>query len=180
MLTDEMKAAIQAIAQEIKDTGKKYFIIHYIGANADTSGKQVSWYHKIKNGWKRDGYHIFVNDDGKIERLEPTFARVNGCRASGWGKNSNEPYIGVAAFQVCFETLKDLKFSKMQEAVLIELIRQAIRLVPDIQIGGHREFPDLTAPGKRQQTACPGFSVSDWLLRFSIPRKNIFYEVWKP
>ena len=180
MLTPEKKSEIALIAQRIKIEKKKYFILHYVGANADTSGKAITWWHKFKLGWKRDGYHIFLNADGKFEELEPFWVRVNGCRASGWGKNSNEPYIGTNAFQLCFETLENLQANELQKEILITLVKEVVKLLPDIQIGGHREFPDLTAPNKRQQTACPGFSVSDWLLAHAVPRKNIFYESWKP
>jgi hypothetical protein len=106
---------------------------------------------------------------------------VNGCASTGWWwKNVNEQYVGSNAYQIVFETLENLKMSKMQEAVLIHFFTELVKACPDIQIGGHREFPDLTAPNKRQQTACPGFSVSDWLLENDIPMKNVFYEVWKP
>ncbi len=186
MITDAIRATIKQIAAAVKSTGKKYVILHYIGANADTSGAAVTRFHKVIKGWSRDGYHYFLNHDGTFEQLEPVWARVNGCARTGfinriWRPElDNEKYIGVNAFQIVFETLKDLKMSDTQNEVLIELFREIIKLNPDIQIGGHREFPDLTAWNKRQQTACPGFSVSDWLLKHAIPRKNIFYESWRP
>ena len=180
MIETEIIAKIRALIAQIKATGKKFVIIHYTGVNADTSAASISWYHKIRLGWFRDGYHNFINTDGKIEDLEPVWARVNGCLATGWFKNSNEYFIGSNAYQLCFETLTNLKMSDKQNEVLIYFFQELIKVCPDIQIGGHREFPDLTSPTKRQQTQCPGFSVSDWLLANGIPRRNVFYEVWKP
>jgi len=175
-IPDETKRQITRIIQGIVASGKLFVILHYTGVNADTSASAIKWYHKIKLGWSRDGYHDFINHDGKIENLEPVGARVNGCRASGWGKNSNEYYVGVNAYQICYETLTGLKMPAMVEAVLIHFFTELVKAVPNIQIGGHREFPDFTAPNKRQQTACPGVSVSDWLLNHEIPLKNVFYE----
>lgn len=180
MIEPEIKTKIRQVILSIVASGKKFAILHYTGVDADTSASKISWYHKIFLRWKRDGYHNFLNTDGKIEDLEPVWARVNGCLSTGWFKNSNEYYIGSNAYQICFETLANLKMSAKQEEVLIYFFKELIKACPDIQIGGHREFPDLTAYNKRQQTACPGFSVSDWLLANGIPRKNIFYEVWKP
>ena len=63
---------IAEIVTEAVKYGIIYVILHYVGvANADTSGKAISYYHKVTNGWKRDGYHLFLNHDGKIELLEP-------------------------------------------------------------------------------------------------------------
>ena len=177
-LTPEVIAEI--VAEAVKN-GIKYVILHYVGvANADTSGKAISYYHKVTNGWKRDGYHLFLNHDGKIELLEPIGVRVNGCEATGWGKYSNEEYIGVKALQICFETVKGLQMSETQDKLLIQLFKALTKEIPVVLIGGHREFPDLTSWNKRQKTVCPAFSVSDWLLANGIPRRNVFYEVWKP
>lgn len=180
-IPDSIKRIITLIILAIKATGKKYVILHYTGVNADTSGAAITQYHKVLKRWTRDGYHHFINHNGIIEQLEPVWARVNGCASTGWWwKNVNEQYVGSNAYQIVYETLADLKMSPMVEAVLIYFFTELVQAVPDIQIGGHREFPDLTAPNKRQQTQCPGFSVSDWLLANDIPVKNIFYEVWKP
>lgn len=180
MIEPEIIAKIKQLITQIKATGKKFVIIHYTGVNADTSAASISWYHKIFLKWKRDGYHNLLNTDGKIEDLEPVWARVNGCLATGWFKNSNEYYIGKNAYQIVFETLAKLEMSDKQNEVLIYFLKELVKVCPDIQIGGHREYPDLTAPNKRQQTQCPGFSVSDWLLANGIPKRNVFYEVWKP
>lgn len=185
-IPEETKQEITRIIRGIVATGKLFVILHYTGVNADTSASAIKWYHKIKLGWSRDGYHDFINHDGKIENLEPVWARVNGCKSTGkstwnpWSKYpSNEYYVGVNAYQICYETLTGLKMPDMVESVLIHFFTELVKAVPNIQIGGHREFPDFTAPNKRQQTACPGVSVSDWLLNHAIPLKNIFYESTK-
>ena len=180
MIEPEIKAKIKQIILAIVATGKKFVILHYTGVNADTSASSITRYHKIILGWLTDGYHHFLNTDGKIEDLEPVWKRVNGCLRTGWLKNSNEYYIGKNAYQICFETLEKLEMSSKQEEVLIYFLKELIKASPDIMIGGHREFPDLTAYNKRQATQCPGFSVSDWLIANGIPKSNIFYEVWKP
>ena len=176
---DSVKRVITQIILQIVASKKKYVILHYTGVNADTSASSIKWYHKIKLGWSRDGYHDFVNHDGIIENLEPVWARVNGCRASGWGAKSNEKYVGKDAYQICYETLTGYKMPAMVEAVLIHFFTELVKAVPDIQIAGHREMPDFMSPTKRQQTACPGISVSDWLLNHAIPLKNVFYEATK-
>lgn len=165
-----------------------YVIIHYVGvANADTSGKAISYYHKVTLRWKKDGYHLFLNHDGKVEALEPIGTRVNGCRASGWswkwpwGKTtSNEEWIGVKALHICFETVEGYKMSATQEQVLLAFFKKLLQANPKILIGGHREFPDFQNWNKRQNTICPGYSVSDWLIANGISASNAFYEVWKP
>lgn len=175
----ELISKCNQIIAQIMATKKKYFIIHYTGVNADTSAANISWYHKVFLRWSRDGYHHLLNTDGVIEDLEPLWARVNGCRSTGWFKNSNEEYVGINAYQICFETLQNLKMSKTQDEVITYLLTELVNKYPDILIGGHREFPDFTSPTKRQQTACPGFSVSDWLISKGIPKRNIFYEAVK-
>lgn len=180
--------AIVRIAKEAKGKGIRYLPLHYVGvANADTSGEAITRYHKNTLGWKADGYHLFLNHDGIIEELEPIGTRANGCRASGrswwnrWSKfPSNEEYIGIKALHICFETIVGYKMSSTQERLLLELFRELIRQIPNILIGGHREFPDYENWNKRQNTLCPGFSVSDWLKDAGILKSNCFYEVWKP
>lgn len=176
------------IAKEAKEKGIKYLPLHYVGvANADTSGEAITNYHKKILGWKADGYHFFLNHDGILEELEPLGTRVNGCLASGkrwwkpWSKYpSNEEYIGVKSLHMCFETINGYKMSPTQEKIFIALFKELIRQIPGILIGGHREFPDYENWNKRQNTICPGFSVSDWLMANGIPKANCFYEVWKP
>jgi hypothetical protein len=179
---------IKLILRQAKAAGIKYVIIHYVGvANADTSGKAISYYHKKTLGWGTDGYHLFLNDDGNFEDLEPIGKRVNGCRASGrswynpWSKTpSNEEYIGEKTLQICFETVKGYDKSYKQDQVLLILFEALRRAIPTILVGGHREFPDYANYNKRQNTICPGYSVSDWLIGNMFPKENCFYEVWKP
>jgi len=180
-LSTEILKKLDSIVDACVIQGILYFIIHYVGvANANTTGKQISYYHKVVLGWRRDGYHLFLNDDGLIEDLEPIGVRVNGCLRTGYGSNSNEEYIGVKAFHICFETTKGYTMNELQELVLMTLSKKLIEKIPNIRIGGHREFPDLTAKGKRQQTLCPGYSVEHQLERFGIKDNNIFYRWWKP
>ena len=178
MLSDYLKSQLDLLAQRIFRCNRKYFVIHYIGANSDTSAKLVKWYHLVQKGWGRAGYNSFLNFDGQIEEVEPVTVPVYGMFA-GWGKNSEWT---ENSFQICCETVnKQLKLHPEQEEALIYLINAILKLNPNLLVGGHREFPDLSWYGrnKRQNTQCPGFSVSDWLVSKSIPRKNCFYFVWK-
>lgn len=181
-------AMMMQIASDCRKLGISYVAIHYVGvANADTSGTAITNYHKNTLGWKKDGYHIFLNHDGKVEFLEKIGERVNGCKATGkswwkpWSKiPSNEEYIGVKCLHICFETIEGYQMSPTQDKVLINLFLQLIKFIPNILIAGHRELPDFENYNKRQNTLCPGYSVSDWLMANGIPKANCFYEVWKP
>ena len=178
MLSEELKRKLELLAQSISLNKRKYFVIHYVGANSDTSAKIIKWYHTIQKGWGRAGYNSFLNFDGQIEEVEPVSLPVYGM-FNGWGKNSEWT---EKSFQICCETVNpQLKLHPAQEEALIYLINACLKLNPNLLIGGHREFPDLSWYGrnKRQNTACPGFSVSDWLVSKGIPYKNCFYFVWK-
>jgi hypothetical protein len=187
-MTNDVKTKVADIVTKSKKAGIKYVILHYVGvANTDTTAERISWYHKVKLRWSKDGYHLFLNDDGLIEYLDPIGTRVNGCLGTGntwWerarGIKSNEEYIGVKALHICFETVKGYSMSKTQEEVLLYLFKELIKSNPNILIGGHREFPDYASWNKRQQTLCPGFSVSDWLMEKGISKANCFYEVFVP
>lgn len=181
----------EKILELVRECLKKnicYVIIHYVGvANADTSGQAITYYHKVVKRWKADGYHLFLNHDGKVEQLEPIGTRVNGCRASGWTwykpwsrTTSNEEWIGVKALHICFETVEGYQMSDTQKQVLIAFFKQLIQKNPSVLIGGHREYPDFQNYNNRQNTLCPGYSVSDWLVENGVSARNAFYEVWKP
>lgn len=177
-MTAEQKNKLTAIAEEIVRYGKKYIALHYIGANSDTMGKIVKWYHTKVKGWGRAGYHLFMNWDGTVEEIEPTNSVVNGMSA-GWGRNREWT---ENAFQLCFETVnKELKIHPAQEEAILYLVKEVIKRNPKVLIGGHREFPDLSWMGNRgrQNTGCPGFSVSDWLVANGVKRENCFYFVYK-
>lgn len=181
-------AKIAEVVAECKAKNIVYASLHYVGvANADTTGQAITTYHKKTLGWKKDGYHIFLNDNGNVEHLEPIGTRVNGMKRTGnawykpWSRyNSNEKWIGVQTLQICFETLNGYKFSAIQDQCLIALFKALIKAIPNFTIGGHREFPDFANKNYRQNTLCPGFSVSDWLMDRGIPRANCFFEVWTP
>lgn len=187
-LSTEILKKLDSIVDACVKQGILYFIFHYVGiANADTTGKAITRYHKVTLGWKKDGYHFFLNDNGLIEDLEPVGTRVNGCKATGksWYNPfskipSNEEYIGVKALQMCFETTKGYSMNELQEMVLMTLSKKLIEKIPNILIGGHREFPDYANYNKRQNTLCPGYSVEHQLEKYGIEDKNIFYRSWKP
>lgn len=177
-MTAEQKNKLTAIAEEIVRYGKKYIALHYIGANSDTMGKIVKWYHTKVKGWGRAGYHLFMNWDGTVEEIEPTNSVVNGMSA-GWGRNREWT---ETAFQLCFGTVnKELKLHPSQAEAILYLGKEVIKRNPKVLIGGHREFPDLSWMGNRgrQNTGCPGFSVSDWLEANGVKRENCFYFVYK-
>lgn len=181
MITQEIKNKVAQIVALAVKHNILYFVLHYVGvANADTTAKNVNFYHRIRLGWSHDGYHLFLNDTGLIEDLEPIGNVVFGCKRSGWSKYSNEEWIGVKSLHLCYETLAGYLMSGMQSEVLEYLCKELIKAIPNILIGGHREFPDLTQKNRRQNTLCPGISVEHWLEKRGIKDKNIFYRVWKP
>ena len=147
-MNKDIESYIAQLARMIKVVGHKYISLHYTGVNADTSAQSISWYHKHVLGYKRDGYHRFINHDGVIEMLEPITFQVSGMYSPLAWEYIKDPNgfkeirnILPVCFQICFETLKDLKMSAVQEEVLIAFFKKAIEFSPDILIGGHNEFP---------------------------------------
>lgn len=160
------KKAIVNILEEMASEGKNVIAIHYTGADTDTDGQKIRWYHRFINKWSRAGYHRFVNADGIIDFMESIPYSVNGMLWDQWGRNAA---LLKRTFQICFETTnKALKLSPKQEMILEYMCIQAVRMIPDVLIGGHKEFPF-------QATACPGFDVEAWLISRGIPAKNIYY-----
>jgi len=153
----------------IKANKKEYVVIHYTGVKADVTAKSIYNYHTKNLGWGTAGYHRLVNHKydktNLVEVIEPIAKAVNGMRWStaSWKYCQN-------AFQIVFETVENQgTWNKLQELWFETFVVKLVRAIPNIKIGGHREYPG-------QITACPGFDVGKWLKTIGIPEVNI----WKP
>ena len=143
-----------------------------VEANVDGSSKGIIVYdtdgatelYKSKyqrNGWNAGGYHWGIEKNGRCFRFYEDYQTTNGVTNSINKHSININWIGG----------QDENFSQMslEQAKIIEkLVREYIRIYPDIQIRGHYQ-----SSGNK---ICPGFWVPAFVKGLGFPDKNIYWD----
>lgn len=115
----------------------------------DVKAEQIEQWDTAKFGQK--SYHWIVELDGhQHQSLEDD---VEGAHVH----LHNSGNIGVCYIGGCDASMnpKDTR-TEAQKAALLDLVKHYITLYPNIQVLGHRDWPDV-------QKACPSFDVDSWL-----------------
>ena len=99
-------------------------------------------YWRNHHGWKRGGYHFYIDADGKIYQNYDYETVSNGV-------GGNNSYI----VNICVEANSANDYSQAQIEAREWLTRKVMKElnIPASRVMGHKEFPG-------QSTACPGYS----------------------
>lgn len=99
-------------------------------------------YWRNHHGWKRGGYHFYIDADGKIYQNYDYETVSNGV-------GGNNSYI----VNICVEANSADDYSQAQIEARDWLTRKVMKdlNIPASRVMGHKEFPG-------QSTACPGYS----------------------
>jgi len=100
----------------------------------------LNYWEKIK-GWDAPGYHLIIENNGRITQLLDFRYIANGAR----GFNSNSIHIGYIGRIPNTEILKTLREE-------IDYLRQVYK---NPLVIGHRDLPNVNK-------TCPNFDVQNW------------------
>lgn len=125
----------------------KYIVVHCTGGNQDATVEDLKKEFEIK-GWKRSGYHFFIDKHGTLHQLEAVKNIANGV------KNYNQNSIHIAWAGGL--NGKDNR-TPVQKQVLLISVATLKFCYPNAEIVGHRDLD----PKK----ACPCFDINQELLK---------------
>lgn len=111
---------------------------------------EIRRWHVEERGWAREGYHWFIDRDGRVLPGRPETmigSHVMGknagslglCLIGGHGSSADDEF--------------EANFTAAQDYELRELIESIKRRTTITGLFGHNDFA---------KKACPGFNVSDW------------------
>ena len=121
-------------------------------------------------GWRRVGYRDMIMLDGTLLNLIPY---KDDDVIDPWEISNGVAGINHEAAHVVYaggrssdnKKIKDTRTPKQTE-VLTAYVKHLIKLVPDIQIGGHNQWDS--------KKECPSFDVPEWLRAIGVDEKNIY------
>lgn len=134
--------------------------------------KMLLHQHLVLNGWRKPGYHHFIELDGTVHNL----VEYNEDPILSWGEIAYGAgkYNGTS-LHICYSGgLGTTMFPKdtrtlAQKGAMIRVIEDIIKKFPDIKIIGHNQLPD-----PQHNKACPSFWVPTWLRDIGIDEKHIW------
>ena len=123
-----------------------YIVIHCTATPKNTSVESIKNHWKNVLKWNSPGYHLLVEDNGKVNSLQSFDLPTNGVK----GFNSRSIHISYIG------GLNKDDRSDAQKKSIIECIRLAKNYsLPNIpKIQGHRDFPKVAK-------LCPQFNAID-------------------
>lgn len=136
----------------------KFLVVHCTaGSQNESKADLIAWFRKL--GWKNNGYHIWVDGEGKRHDITPLERIANGVA----GYNANSIHIsyagGIDAKGKPIDNRTDA-----QKAMLISILKELRVKFPKAKILGHRDFsPDKDKDGKIESfewiKVCPCFDA---------------------
>lgn len=145
-----------------------FIVVHTAAANAQgqpvyQSAEEIDRYHREHNGWKKIGYHSYIEKDGRERRDICRGDAEEGAHVGGF----NAETLGV-----CVAGHGDYAdFLPAQRKVLIDRCVAWCRLykLSAAQVIGHRETASHGGP--QVDKTCPGMNVSMVALRGDVQRE---------
>ncbi len=118
-------------------------------ASMDIGVDRIDSWHRDR-GWSGCGYHYVIRRDGTVEcgrELYSTGAHVRG---------HNHHALGICLVGgVAEDGGPEDNFTPGQYEALAPLLYQLVKLFPDADVTGHRNFPNVNK-------ACPCFDAASW------------------
>lgn len=127
----------------------KYLVVHCTATSQSTKVSSIINYWKNTLGWKNVGYHILIDANGIISRLQSDNLMTNGV--SGFNKQSlHVSYIGgIDANGGAIDNR-----TPQQKEGLLKVLKEWKQKYPNAIIQGHKDFPNVIK-------ACPSFDAKN-------------------
>lgn len=123
-------------------------VVHHSASDPRTTNVEtIRRWHVVDNGWEGIGYHWICTADGHVHSTRPL------TKQGAHAKLANADSWGVCV--VGDNTKPGREWNAAQEAALLDLIEAVEKLVPGIEVLGHRDTG--------QATECPGRDIRAWL-----------------
>lgn len=116
----------------------------------DIGAKEIDRWHR-QRGWLGIGYHFVIRRDGTLETGRS--ASKPGAHLYGYNERSWGICLAGGVTDTDTYTPED-NFTDAQYQTLGSLLTALSHLVPEAQIKGHRDFPNVSK-------ACPCFDVAE-------------------
>lgn len=142
-----------------RDVIRLIFHCSYTPPDMEIGAEDIRRWHVQGNGWRDIGYHHVICRDGALENGRPL--DQDGAHTKGYNGRS----IGVCLVggKAADDDRPDCNFTAAQWRAAAELASWYARMIPGVDIAGHRDF----APGR----ACPTFDVRAWADETIKPRR---------
>lgn len=121
----------------------KYIVVHCTGGHQHAKVADLKHEFKLK-GWKRSGYHFFIDQVGNVHNLECTANVANGVA----GFNESSVHVAYAGGLRGFDNRNNA-----QKESLITLLRFLKNVFKDAQIVGHNDL--------NPKKVCPCFNAKE-------------------
>jgi N-acetylmuramoyl-L-alanine amidase len=125
----------------------KYIVFHCTATGQTVSVEAIKNYWKKTLGWKNPGYHFIIESNGNVTQLHHLDKVANGVK----GYNSNSIHISYIGGKDIDDRTRD------QITAQKALLKALLAIYPDVEIKGHRDFPNVTK-------SCPRFDVKTLLI----------------
>ncbi|WP_206155540.1 N-acetylmuramoyl-L-alanine amidase [Caldanaerobacter subterraneus] len=113
-----------------------YIVLHHAEATKASVEDIHRWH--LERGWAGIGYHFYVKKDGTIYKGRPL--DTIGAHVMGY----NNVSVGVCAEGAYMtETMPDV-----QKQAIIGLLKELVKIYPNVKIVGHRDLNRTDCPGK--------------------------------
>lgn len=172
---EKLEEATQIVSsvETVRGYEVKYLAIHCTASPPSQRMDGIStreWWRKAR-GWSKWGYHVVFHRDGRIVICNPKFQldgimmpeeMVNGVRTMN-RETISIAYVGGVSEKIVerrngiYERLPEDNMTTEQYYAMRGFLQAVQSAIPNIQIGGHRDFIALT---KLPYKACPSFEVS--------------------
>jgi N-acetylmuramoyl-L-alanine amidase len=126
-----------------------YIVIHCTATPQHATVESILNYWRNNLGWKNPGYHMLIEANGKVHKLQDFDNPTNGVK----GHNYNSIHISyIGGVTGTMKPIDNRTYE--QKAAILDCIRQAVEYTEGkkLIIQGHRDFPGVTK-------ACPSFDA---------------------
>jgi N-acetylmuramoyl-L-alanine amidase len=145
-----------------------YCVFHCTASPQTLDWRKLQWYFLKVLGWKREGYHVFVDNNGDVHRYIDDNEISNGVKEFEGDDIKIGNYNSV---NICWEGGVDAKMqaidnrTQIQKDKLRELTKEYLLKYPNIIFLAHHQVANKI---------CPCYDTIIFLRSFGIPERNIY------
>jgi len=125
----------------------KYIVVHCTATPQTAKVANIVNYWKNNLGWKSPGYHILIDAEGILNRLQNDNLPTNGVA----GYNSNSLHVSYIGGVDAKGNPSDNR-TDAQKQSLLKVLKEWKQKYPKATIQGHKDFPNV-------KKACPSFDA---------------------
>ena len=146
----------------------EFCVFHCTASPQNLTWQKLQFYFLKIMGWSREGYHVFVDDNGEVHRFIDNEEISNGVREF----EAEDIKIGnYNSVNICWEGGVDGKMNAIdnrtaiQKMKLQEIAKWYLEKYPNIIFVAHHQVANKV---------CPCFDTVRFLRSFGVPDRNIY------